>query len=72
MEVLLLGCLALIPSWISSCARVHQTDVAVVFMRFNSTNVDLATGGIVTCLQDRRIVECQIPTVCVQGLSVRT
>lgn len=72
MEVLLLGHLALIQSWITSCAGVHQTAVAVVFVRFNSTNVDLATGGIVTELQERRIVECKIATVCVQGLSVRT
>lgn len=51
MKFLLLGCFALIQSWIDSSAGVHQAAVAVVLVRFNSTNIELPISAIITVLQ---------------------
>lgn len=53
---LLLGYFALVQSGVESSAGVHQTAVAVILVRFDSTNVDLSIGAIITVLHQRRII----------------
>lgn len=53
VELLLLGYFALVQSRVCCSARVHQAAVAVVLMRFDSTNIELSTGAIVTTLQPK-------------------
>lgn len=56
MELLLLGYFALIQAWVESSTGVHQTSVAVVLVRLDSTDVDLPIGAIITVLHHRTAI----------------
>lgn len=56
MELLLLGLFALVQSRLVSSAGVHQTAVAVVLMRFYSSNVQLSISAIITVLHQRTVI----------------
>lgn len=53
MESLLLGYLAVIESRVHPRSRVHQAAVAVVLVRFDSTDVQLSIGAIITVLHQK-------------------
>lgn len=56
MELLLLGCFALVQSRVVSSAGVHQTAVAVVLMRLYPSNVQLSISAIITVLHQRTVI----------------
>jgi len=56
VEFLLLGYFALEQSREDSRAGVHQTAVAVVFMRFDSADIELSISAIITVLPNRRLL----------------
>lgn len=55
MKFLLLGHLALKEDRKIPRTEVHQTAIAVVFVRFDSTDVEFAVGFVITVLKKNRI-----------------
>lgn len=56
VELLLLGHFALVQCRVGSSAGVHQTAVAVVLVRFDSTDVEFSIGAIITVLHQKTII----------------
>lgn len=54
-----LGFVALVQSRLDSSAGVHQAAVAVVLVRLDSADVEVAAGAIVTLLHQRVIFNCR-------------
>lgn len=74
MELLLLGCFALVQSRVNASAGIHQAAVAVVLVRFDSADVEFAAGSIITVLHQRTIIILRQKhiTVCVCAVNLCT
>lgn len=65
VELLLAGSFAVIQPGENSSAGIHQATVAVVLVRFDSPNEEMAAEFIIAVLrQTTRIIKCENKPVC--------